>query len=183
MTKEEAKLKLRKAESDLRMANVVLEMHEQGVQEIKDEIAKLEAVINKPDRWQDALVQPDKEKYFNLTGTPDEGIVVVWGSGTDRRPEYAFRTKKQAELIKEKVLLMQEMYAFAHVRNGDWMPDWEDDWESKYGIVSREDGIKVDWVAYNNPFVFGIAVKSIEIAGEMIEEFGERIERFYNKMY
>lgn len=41
MTKEEAKAKLRKAESDLRQANVVLEMHEQGVEDIQDEILKL----------------------------------------------------------------------------------------------------------------------------------------------
>ena len=66
MTKEEAKAKLRKAESDLRQANVVLEIHEQGIKEIEDKIAELQAIINKPDRWQDGLVQPDKEQSFYL---------------------------------------------------------------------------------------------------------------------
>lgn len=183
MTKEEAKAKLRKAESDLRMVNAVLRMNEQGVQEIKDEIAKLEAVINKPDRWQDGLVQPEKEKYFYFKHSLSKGLVVDYGSGYNRKPEHAFRTEEQAELIKEKILLMQEMHAFAHVRNEGWMPDWENGEQPKYGIVSGGDGIKVDWCAYSNSFVFGVAVKSIEIAGEMIELFGERIEKFYKKQY
>ena len=42
MNKEEAKAKLRKAESDLRQANIVLEMHEQGIKEIEDKIAGLQ---------------------------------------------------------------------------------------------------------------------------------------------
>ena len=183
MTKEEAKAKLRKAESDLRMANVVSEMHEQGVQEIKDEIEKLQAIINKPDRWQDGLVQPEKEEYFYLKNRADKGLVVDWGDGFNRKPEHAFKTEEQAELIKEKMLLMQEMYAFAHVRNEGWMPDWADREQTKYGIVSGGDGIMVDWCAHPNSFVYGVVVKSIEIAGEMIEIFGERIEKFYNKMY
>ena len=183
MTKEEARAKLRKAESDLRMANVLSEMHEQGVQEIKDEIAKLEAIINKPERWQDALVQPEKEEYFYLKNSSSKGLVVDWGDGYDRKPEYAFKTQEQAELIKEKALLMQEMHAFAHVRNNGWVADWQDGEQTKYGIVSGGDGIMVDWVAHANSFVFGVAVKSIEIAGEMIETFGERIEKFYNKQY
>ena len=76
MTKEEAKAKLIKAESDLRQANVVLEMHEQGIKEIEDKIAELQAIVNKPDRWQDGLVQPDKEAYFYLMSYSDKGLVV-----------------------------------------------------------------------------------------------------------
>lgn len=184
MTKEEAKIELRKAESDLRQANVVLEMHEQGIQKIKDEIVVLQAIINKPDRWHDALVQPDKEDYFYLISNEYEGLIVCFDSEieTDRRPEYAFRTQEQAELIKEKMLLMQEMYAFAHVRNEGWMPNWQDG-EQKYGIVQIKDEIGVDWFTGANEFVFGVAVKSKEIAEEMIEIFGERIEKFYNKQY
>ena len=189
MTKEEAKAKLRKAESDLRMLNAVLKMHGQEVQEIKEEIAKLEAIINKPDRWQDGLVQPEKEKYFYLISSVDDGLIVGLNSESVlkpkgvRKPEHAFRTKEQAESIKEKILLMQEMYAFAHVKNEGWMPDWRNGEQTKYGIASKGDGIKVDWCAYDNAFVFGVVVKSIEIAGEILEMFGERIEKFYNKMY
>lgn len=185
MTKEEAKIELRKAESDLRQANVVLEMHEKGIKEIEDKIAELQAIINKPDRWQDGLVQPDKEDYFYLISNEYEGLTVCFVSeiGTDRRPEYAFKTEEQAELIKNKILLMQEMHAFAHVKNEGWMPDWQDEEQVKYGILQKLGGIGVDWFTWANPFVFGVAVKSQEIAEEMFEEFVERIEKFYNKMY
>lgn len=183
MTKEEAKAELRRAESDLRMANVVSEMHEQGVQEIKDVIEKLHAIINKPDRWQDGLVQPERERCFFLTNSSRWGLRTAHEARTPRKPEHAFRTKEQAELIKEKMLLMQEMHAFAHVRNEGWIADWVNGEQTKYGIFSVGDGIKVDWYAHTNSFVFGVVVKSIEIAREMLDEFGERIEEIYNKQY
>ncbi len=183
MTKEEAKAKLRKAESDLRMANVVLEMHEQGVQEIKDEIERLQEIINKPDRWQDGLVQPEKEQYFYLISSKHEGLIVGLHSETDKRPEHAFRTHEQAELIKEKMLLMQEMHAFAHVKNCDWVADWDDSSQRKYGIILCENKAHVDHFIRMNQLVFGVAVKSKAIAEEMLEIFGERIEKIYNKQY
>jgi hypothetical protein len=34
-----------------------------------------------------------------------------------------------------------------------------------------------------NGLVFGIAVKSKEIAEKMLEEFGARIKKFYNEQY
>lgn len=180
MNKEEARAKLRIAENDLRQANVVLEMHEQGIKEIEDKIAELQAIINKPERWQDGLVQPEKEEYYYLISSKYEGLIIGLHSETDKRPEHAFRTKEQAELIKEKMLLMQEMHAFAHVRNEGWMPDWGDIEQEKYGILQRDE---IDCLTYVNSFVFGVAVKSIEIAEEMLEIFGERIEKFYNKQY
>lgn len=184
MTKEEAKAKLRKAESDLKRAEIILEMHENGVRELREDIEKLEAIINKPDRWQDALVQPDTERYFYLTNDRYKGLAVDWSCATDRKPEHAFKTEEQAELIKEKMLLMQEMHAFAHVRNEGWLPDWGRLSEEKYGILySGYDGLEVDCSGGCNYFIFGISVKSGEIAEEMLGIFGERIEKFYNKMY
>ena len=183
MNKEKTIEKLRRAESDLRQANVVLEMHEQGIKEIKDEIKRLQAIINKPDRWQDSLVQPDKGDYFYLTGGLSKGLFVGLSYVNKRKPEHAFRTREQAELIKDKVLLMQEMHAFAHVRNEGWMPDWGNVGQVKHGIVQKGNDVEVDWFTHANPFVFGVVVKSRKIAEEMLEIFGERIEKFYNKMY
>ena len=185
MNKEEAKAKLRKAESDLRMANIFLEIYEQGVKDTQEKIAKLEAVINKPDRWQDGLVQPDKEACFYISDDKFFGLCTVLEPfyGSKRKPEYAFKTIEQAELIKEKTLLIWEMYAFAHVRNGGWRPDWTHGEEVKHGIVQNGNDAEVDCFTHANSFVFGVAVKSIEIAEEMLEIFGERVEQFYNKMY
>ena len=182
MNKEETKDKLRKAESNLRQANVVLEMDKQWVKDIQEEIAKLEAIINKPDRWQDSLVQPEKEEYFYLKSSPSKGLAVGIDSEVYRKPEHSFKTAEQAKLIKEKALLMQEMYSFAYVRNEGWMPDWNDS-SQKYGIILSGNKAYVEYSIYMNKLAFGVAVKSMVIAEEMLEIFGERIEKFYNKMY
>ena len=150
MNKEEAKAKLRKAESDLRQAKVILEMHEQGIQEIQDEIAKLEAIINKKDDWKSVEV-------------PDD----IWQA-----------------LYEEKALLMADMMHFAYARNEGWMPDWGTTGSYKYGISNDFYGeYKVVKNLMENSFIFGVAVKSMAIAEEMLEIFGERIEKFYNKQY
>lgn len=84
---------------------------------------------------------------------------------------------------------MQEMHAFAHVMNEGWLPDWKNEYgdkdDRKWGLAFNEDadGVYADWCDYTNPFVFGIAVKSEEIAEEMLVEFGKRIKAIYNKQY
>jgi hypothetical protein len=78
---------------------------------------------------------------------------------------------------------MQEMHAFAHVRNKGWMPDWQDEGQVKYGVIQIGDVIGVERFTRANPFIFGVTVKSKEIAEEMLKEFRERIESIYNKIY
>ena len=125
------------------------------------------------------------ERYFFLTSNVEKGLIAVSNSNSmvRRRPEHAFKTEEQAELIKEKALLMQEMYAFAHIKNEGWIPDWKADEEEKYGVACARDKAYADCSIRINHLVFGIAVKSQAIAQEMLEIFGERIEKFYNKMY
>lgn len=87
-------------------------------------------------------------------------------------------------LYEEKSVLMADMMHFAYVRNEGWLPDWADEDEYKYGIALEGDGgMGIYAQLIFNEFAFGIAVKSKEIAEEMLEEFGERIEEIYNKQY
>lgn len=151
--------------------------------ELKKELEELQATINKPDRWQDGLVQPGEEKYFYLTNNSRNGLRTTWGAENNRKPEHAFKTEEEAKLIKEKTLLMWEMYNFAYVRNEGWMPNWHDEREEKFGIISNKNKAYVEYFFQQNQLAFGVAVKSMEIAEEMLEIFGERIEKFYNKMY
>lgn len=148
LTKDEARKKLRRAESDLRQAEIVMEMHENGVRELREDIEKLKAIINKKDDWK-------------LVEVPDS-----WQA-----------------LYEEKALLMADMMHFAYVRNEGWMPDWGDDDESKWGIAIYENKCLIENFYDVNYFIFGIAVKSQEIAEEMLAEFGDRIEKIYNKQY
>ena len=87
-------------------------------------------------------------------------------------------------LYEEKTLLMADMMHFAYARNEGWVPNWKDDETKKWGLtmISFE---RIYLYSYSNVnlFIFGIAVKSEEIAQEMLEEFGKRIEKIYNKQY
>jgi hypothetical protein len=87
-------------------------------------------------------------------------------------------------LYEEKALLMADMMHFAYVRNEGWVPNWGDDEQDKYGlsIGNNREIYSISYCVYNC-FLFGIAVKSEKIAREMLEEFGKRIERIYNKQY
>lgn len=91
---------------------------------------------------------------------------------------------KWQELYEEKALLMEDMMHFAYVRNEGWVPNWGDDEQDKYGL-SIGNNREIYSISYcvHNCFLFGIAVKSGEIAREMLVEFGKRIERIYNKQY
>lgn len=75
--------------------------------------------------------------------------------------------------------------AFAHVMNDGWKPDWESAFQVKfkYGIKFIENALVIgDYLTFNG-FIFGIAVKSKEIAEQMLEKFGDRIKKFYNEQY
>lgn len=132
-------------------------------------------------KWKDKLVQPDEESYYYI-GVVSHCFTIYNGELTSRKPEHAFKTKEQAELVKEKMLLMQEMLAFAHVRNDGATFDWSNE-KAKYGIRSIDNYLSIDTVFKHNTLLFGIAVKSEEIAREMLEIFGERIKKYYNEQY
>ncbi|MDD4730068.1 MAG: hypothetical protein PHN55_15120, partial [Dysgonamonadaceae bacterium] len=134
MTKEEAKLKLREAQDNLRQAEVILEMHENGMREIKEDIRELKAIINKKDDWKSVEV-------------PDE-----WH-----------------QLYLEKITLMADMMRFAYIKNEGWVPDWEDSYNKKWGLsINNIEGVNLDSYFNYNHFIFGIVVKSQEIAQEML---------------
>ena len=178
METKEAREKLRRAESDLRMTEIVSEEHEKAIKEIKEAIEKLEEFINKPERWQDKLAKGD---YVLILGPCGLSSFAYDLKGA--KAEVTFKTKEHAQLLADKMNLMQEMHAFAHVKNEGWEPDCKDEYQGKWGIAIYGDKCVID-IYYNlNVFIFGIAVKSKEIANEMLEEFGERVAKIYNKQY
>lgn len=151
-----------------------IENMEQELQKLKKEALQ--------EKWQDKLVQPSKDKHYFITSFHYQAFSVNSATNTERKPEHAFKTREQAELVKEKMLLMQEMLAFAHARNDGWEPVWEDG-SKKHGIVKREGKFYYSYYFNANNLLYGIAVKSREIAEEMLDIFRERIEKYYDKQY
>lgn len=132
---------------------------------------------NKKDNWRDKLTKGDYVIGRGLNG------LEAWYGYNRLEAEHTFKTKEQAQLLADKMNLMQKMHAFAHARNDGWVPDWEDG-NSKWGLTTDSfEGVRLDYYFNLNGFIFGIAVKSEEIAEEMLAEFGERIKEIYNKQY
>lgn len=141
------------------------------------------------EKWRDMLFQSNfnnnKENYYYIDTDSTCNLKIVSAPCNIlylRKPEHAFPNEESAELIKEKILLMQEMHAFAHAMNDGWLPNWNDVSQKKHGIAYERNSSIIEFKHYNY-FIFGIAVKSEEIAEQMLKEFGERIEKYYNKQY
>lgn len=162
--------------------SLAAEMLAKEVNELKTIIEELQNEPVEQEKWQDKLVQPCRDEHYYITTFHYKGFSVNSAFNTERKPEHAFKTREQAELVKEKMLLMQEMLAFAHAKNEGWKPVWEDD-SVKHGIRYKGDTLCPCSYYHANNFVFGIAVKSIKIAEEMLEIFRERIEKHYKNQY
>ena len=61
---DEAKEKLRRTESDLREAEIVMEVFENITKELKEDIEKLKAIINKKDSWRSVRVSDSWEELY-----------------------------------------------------------------------------------------------------------------------
>lgn len=141
------------------------------------------------EKWQDMLLQPNLDNntkiYYHITGNRFDNLKTEFShcyKSCLRKAEHAFSNKESAELVKDKMLLMQEMHAFAHAMNDGWLPNWNDYSQKKHGII-YERIFKIVLLYCYNSFTFGIAVKSEKIAEQMLKEFGEKLENYYHKQY
>ena len=85
-----------------------------------------------------------------------------------------------ANKVCHKIYLLARMTQFALLRNGEWVADWDDTYQVKYGIGCHNKKPFCDYRDNRrNDFIFGISVKSKEIAEEMLSIFKEDIEKYY----
>lgn len=78
--------------------------------------------------------------------------------------------------LLEKITLIIHMQSFADYHNDGWKADWCNNDQKKWGISSGRYRFTTDYDYVYNSFLFGISVKSEEIAEAMFEEFGEELE-------
>ena len=172
MTKEKASL-------DLDNVKLMIQICNDDMDRWIEESKRVQAIINKKDDWRDKLAQGE---YIVVSSPKGLSVGDNWISRSREKAEHTFKEKEHAQLLADKMNLMQEVHAFAHVRNDGWLPDWADE-EAKWGLAREFEHVISDYTFYHNEFVFGVSVKSEEIAQEMVEEFGERIQDIYNKQY
>ena len=86
----------------------------------------------------------------------------------------------EADRIAEKINLLLAMTARVKELNGDWVADWSGiNNKYRFGIILHLSKCQIDFLCENNRFVFGLSVQSKEHAEILLEEFKERIERWY----
>jgi hypothetical protein len=103
--------------------------------------------------------------------------------GGQSDPMTSFFTEEDADFIQSKCRLLIEMSNFSFAVNDDWCPDWNNKDEKKYGIVLQNGQARVSENELFNLYVFGIVTKSRSLALEMLEEFKERVELYFNKPF
>lgn len=95
-----------------------------------------------------------------------------------------YKTREEAIQKRLEFLLLKRINDWAEEHNGDWKLDWKDQNEAKvYVVYYFETKILVTKCEYyGENFTKLPYFKSIKIAQEFIEEFGEQIkEVFFNK--
>lgn len=138
-----------------------------------------------PDHWTNQLPQDFCYELMPFMVTPEtklkERVTIYLGGQSD--PMTSFFTEEDADFIQSKCRLLIEMSNFSFAVNNDWCPDWNNKDEKKYGIVLQNGQARVSENELFNLYVFGIVTKSRSLALEMLEEFKERVELYFNKPF
>jgi hypothetical protein len=141
---------------------------------------------SEPDHWTNELPQ---DEYSSYELTPFTICPIIRKQGntqficTDFNPALSFFTEKDAEFIQNKGKLLTEMSNFSFAVNESWCPDWNNKDEKKYGIVLQNGQARVSENELFNLYVFGIVTRNRSLALEMLEEFKDRVEIYFNKPF
>lgn len=139
-----------------------------------------------PEHWTNSLPQDDKNSFSlrQILFTPNTKNKKIFEVKYDESsPAQSFFSEEDADFIADKFELLMEMSNFSFAVNKDWTPDWDNSNQSKYGIVLKNGKAQVSENPVFNLYVFGIVVKTQKLGLEMLEEFKERIELFFNKPF
>lgn len=90
----------------------------------------------------------------------------------------AFKTEEEAEKYDKERILLFKLHKWAEEHNGGWKPNLHDEYEKKYFIIYHvQDKIfEIFHTWYYNYFIKLPYFKSVEIAEQFIEEFGDEIK-------
>lgn len=99
-----------------------------------------------------------------------------YAESTNYKYDNQYEKKSDAEIFAKKADLFNRMNLFALIHNEGWVADWRDTNQMKWGLRSLRYGVDPYCNDRYNCFLFGITVKSKEIARAMLEEFKDELE-------
>ena len=141
---------------------------------------------SEPNHWTNNLPQGNScYELLPFMITPEVRLkerVTLYCAGQNN-PAHSFFTEEDADFIQNKCRLLMEMSNFSFAVNESWCPDWNNKDEKKYGIVLQNGQARVSENELFNLYVFGIVTKTRMLALDMLEEFKERVETYFNKSF
>lgn len=149
---------------------------------------KLFSLVQKSNEKYEAYKPKINEQYWFIDALGNVSADIFLNYPTDHSQFIlgnCFKTKKEAELYKEELLVIAELKHLAHKLNNGWKPDWNNYNEHKWYVYysTREKRVKCDSVfgvvCLNNVLYF----KSKELCKKAIDSIGEeRLIKYYFKI-
>ena len=166
MTNEELEEKVKRLEEQL--TEVRIELLERKAPFIPYKPYEVEA----PEDIEDYYILDGYGKVYSLEGFSMNYTRCQYERGL------AFKTRKEAEQFKKEQILLFKMHKWAEEHNGGWNPNLNDEYEKKYFIIYHvQDKIfEIFHTWHYNYFIKLPYFKTVEIAEQFIEEFGEEIK-------
>ena len=153
-------------------------------EQIKDQINSLrikflESEENK--KPYEVEVPEDIEEYIYLNENGRTGKIYIihekWAKEVYQRG-LAFKNRKELEQYDKERILLFKLHKWAEEHNEGWTPTWSDVYEKKHFIAFEKEGgiFDVNWSMCYQQFTKLPYFKSVELAWEFVEEFGDEIK-------
>lgn len=152
-------------------------------EQIKDLKIKLEEKAEK--KPYELKVPEDIGNYYYVDEYGDINLVLDTFHNTDYEKVYkrglAFKTREEAEQFDKERILLFKFHKWAEEHNGGWKPELNNEYEKKYFIIYNVQGkiFEVFHTWQYNYFLKLPYFKSVEIAEQFIEEFGDEIKEVF----
>lgn len=160
--------------------------------EILKQIEELrKQVENLPEDKKEIRTLPIKdEKYFYINGELTCDFEWNYPVSFDCYPTEEnssvgnyFKSKEDAEMVIKAMQIEQAIRIRRIELNDGWEPDWDDVADDKYFIYTKYGCLYADFaIELNYCLIFGY-YKSIEIAQQVIDEFKDDLEWYFNEYY
>ena len=155
---------------------------EEQITELRSKILESKAKLKSiPYRPYEVEVPEDIDDYVyvnNVGNIYDLNTLTTVGFEKIYKRGLAFKTKKEAEKYDKERKLLFKLHKWTEEHNGGWKPNLNDEYEKKYFIIYHvQDKIfEIFHTWHYNYFIKLPYFKSVEIAEQFIEEFGDEIK-------
>lgn len=161
---------------------------EQEVKRLEEQITKLRIKIleSKADKKPYEVEVPDDiGNYYHVDETGEINQIGEVLNYYDFEQAYlrglVFKTKEEAEQFDKERILLFKLHKWAEEHNRGWKPNLNDEYEKKYFIIYhvQDKFFEIFHTWHYNYFIKLPYFKSVEIAEQFIEEFGEDIKEVF----